>query len=154
VEELRELSARVEMSIPAKFKRAEFIYYYKDMAALGQELVRNGGIWQVVTRSNHSHIPGSWFHPGMGAVVYRDTVPCFARREWEEHAQKETARDLSMRMDKMQRATSYGEAGREYARMEILDEGELRKLGRGYGASPDEPGMALERTEDVDFEEV
>lgn len=153
VEELRELSARMEMSIPKKFTRPEFMYHYKDMTGVAAELVASGGIWQVVTRTNHSHIPSAWFHPGMGAVVYRDCVLCFARREWREHHQSEIRKSMSMRMDATQNRTTYGEGGREMASLEMLEEGELKKMGRGYGATPDRPGQSLE-SEDVDFEEV
>jgi len=80
--------------------RKENSYRWVDVTNLEDSLDAYGGIWVIVTQSNHGHLPRNFF--GMdGAISYKASVIlCFTNRTLTDAIEKRTIDALSMRIDK------------------------------------------------------
>ena len=88
ITEIIENDARIAMAVPQGVRRQEFDYAWLSIEDIERDLFSHGGKWVLVTRSNHSHVPDSFF--GMdGAITYRgQNILGFCKREVTEAIEK------------------------------------------------------------------
>lgn len=135
------MATRQEMSIPDAWRRPEYIYAAKAVRGLERNLPANGGFWVVVSRSNHSHIPSGAFDDATGAIVFGDTVLCYASRKWKEYHQKKIRDTFSTAKKEGEKEKKfYDQSGKEVAVMTR----DVPKKGKDYGAAPGTGRMAIQ----------
>ena len=135
------MATRQEMSIPDAWRRTEYIYAAKAIRGLDRNLPANGGFWLVVTRNNHSHIPSAAFDDATGAIVFGDTVLCFASRKWKDYHQKKIHDTFSTAKKEGEKEKKfYDQSGKEVAVMTR----DVPKKGKDYGAAPGTGRMAIQ----------
>jgi len=123
IENLEERFQRIEMEVPKHYKKAEFAYRWIARDNIDRELFTNGGLFEIVTRSNHSHIPVKDFRAN-GAIMYStDLILCFTRRQISDVVQKRTIEDFNLKADdKIQNPGKVrNEGGKEVARIERVE---------------------------------
>lgn len=124
VEDIHELSKKKEMEIPTDIKRSECAYRWLSTDNLHKETLGNKRKWEVVTRSNHSHIHPSYFGDH-GAIMYgADSVLCFTWREGAEAVQKQIEREFNFAADQAINPNPqkiHGAGGKEMAIIEQVD---------------------------------
>lgn len=79
------------MAVPPGVARPEFDYCWLSIDDMEKDLYSQGGKWVLVTRSNHSHVPDSFF--GMdGGLTYRgQNILGYCRKEVTQALEKRTA---------------------------------------------------------------
>ena len=129
---------RTEMEIPNVVKKPEFAYRWIYEGNLDKELVKMGGIFEIVTRNNHSHVPDKLF--GItGAISYKgENILCFTSRSIAKNIEKYKIDTFNRKTERaMDTTQNYGggkiviertEAG-EGAVGELMDENEHYDAG-------------------------
>lgn len=88
IEDVKDLSIRIEMEIPKGVARGpEYEYAWLSIADMDKDLY-SGSKWEIVTRTNHSHVPERTF--GLdGAITYRgQNILAFCYRDTYDAEQK------------------------------------------------------------------
>ena len=124
---------RIEMEIPSIVKKPEYAYRWIYEGNLDKELVKMGGIFEIVTRNNHSHVPSKLF--GItGAISYKgENILCFTSRSIAKNIEKYKTDEFNKKTERAMDTThNYGggkiviertEAG-ESAGSELMNENE------------------------------
>ena len=81
VTDVIESDTRIEMSIPKGVARPEFSYMWLPIDAMEKYLYSQGGLYVLVTRSNHSHVPDHMFGLDGGITYHGQNILGFCRRE-------------------------------------------------------------------------
>jgi hypothetical protein len=89
-----------EMIIPKGVKRPENSYRYIGKQNLHRAIHRlGGGIWEIVNRHNHSHVPSDVFSE-TGCIEYRgELILCYAARETSELLEKKVLDEHNRKVD-------------------------------------------------------
>lgn len=140
---LRDLAPAQLMAIPEEITRPELAYKWAARDLLAQELSENKKMWQIVTRSNHSHVPGRYFDLATGAILYNGlNVLVYtwkenteALKEKHRHAFDFRAKNAMQEMGKSYRLPS----GKEVARLEVTEE-----FGKEVSSQEVDPGATYD----------
>lgn len=101
IENIRELKQRVTMPIPAviREKRPENTYRWKDKKDIDSELGVFGGLWEIVTKTNHSFLDARMFG-AHGAITYKEqNILCFMRRTVSDMMTKDNLQTFNLRAE-------------------------------------------------------
>ncbi len=151
IENVKDLFHTEQAAIPMRIRvaRTDLSYRWLDTHDLENSLHNFGGIWEIVTRANHSHLPESYF--GMdGAISYKASVLLgFTSRDITDQVNDATVKALSLRIDKSVENKSQvftGAGGRTLATVERVDD-----IGDGYGRTALTDGRLKEDGGEYDF---
>lgn len=115
VEHVEDLYTRIEMEVPKQvIKGSEYAYAWLAVDGL-DEALHSGSKWEIVTRSNHSHVPERYF--GLdGAITYKGQnilAFCYrAVREAEDAAIVKAYNEKTERITETKEQVPEGEAAR------------------------------------------
>ena len=140
VQDVEDLAIHIKMTIPSSWRKSEYIYAYK-RARGATDLVSTGGIWAVVTRSNHANIPDVAFDLATGAILYGDAMLCFTWSDYRMLNQKRVKRVFAEALTASENDKKYYEHGREVGVMYRNE-----KSG-GYGGDKSRPPILAEKPE-------
>ena len=132
--DITELSTRVMMLIPSIIKKArpEFGYKWASIDHLQSELHTFGGMWEVVARINHGHLPERLFGPE-GSIMYKgQSILVFTRRSITDHLERQVIQELDLRVREATQSMdkSYKDPrGKEQVRLEIIDKEPPGRVG-------------------------
>ncbi len=131
---VNELSQRLMMLIPQIVieSRPEYSYKWADAANLQSELHTFGGMWEVVAKVNHGHLPAKMFGPE-GSIMYKGaSILVFTRRSTTEFLDKQTIKELDLRVRESTQnmsKTYRDPRGREQVHLEIIDKEPPNRIG-------------------------
>ena len=123
---VRDIAPDQLMAIPEGIARPECRYKWAARDILSQELAQHGGMWQIVTRSNHAHVSDRHFDLATGAILYSGVnVLVYTWKENVETMQKKTLADFDFRAKEAMQ--SMGKSyrlpdGKEVARLEVTED--------------------------------
>lgn len=114
------------MAIPDGVARPECRYKWAARDILAQELSEHNRMWQIVTRSNHSHAEDRLFDLATGAILYNgQNVLLYTWQKNVDVLQEKTVRDFDFRAKKAMKemGKSYKlPSGKEVARLEVTED--------------------------------
>jgi len=144
---VEDLNPAILMAIPEDVARPECSYKWAARDMMSQELSENGRMWQIVTRSNHGHVPARHFDLATGAILYNgQNVLVYTWKDNAEalknkHRKEFDFKSKSLMKDLEKSYTTPG--GKEVARLEITDD-----PGAGAGAHALDPSATYDFDED------
>ena len=100
VENIDELFSKDPLKIPKGVPRPENAYKWVDVKKLEQQLHYNGGIYEIVTRSNHSHVPSGMFGLNGGIMLGMGNILCFTRQKYVDIKNEMIARRFDLKFKK------------------------------------------------------
>ena len=130
---------RPELEVPKVIKKKGYVYSWPAIDDIERALHQYGGIWVIVTRTNHPHVPESFF--GLdGAITYKgQNILCFCREEVIRMRNETTAAEFNRKATQLTNNTT------EYASGIYVEETDF---SRETGAIQQ---SMLENDNDVDF---
>ena len=110
--EVSEYLKRTEMEIPRSVKKPEFSYRWIWEGNLNKELHSMGGIFEIVTRSNHSHASSKLFGI-MGAITYKgENILCFTRKKIASDIANQITADFNRKTERAENASQEYHGGK------------------------------------------
>lgn len=140
VTDVNELAPQLLMMIPKGITKPEFGYRWAALDNIDGYLISSGGIWEVVTRSNHSHVDDALFGTS-GAILFKgQNILLFTRRQTAELQEQAALRDINKKTEAALDPSTQvrGPEGKVLAHIEQVDD-----PGEGYSIT--------ELTEDGDY---
>lgn len=143
---VEELAPRILMQVPDVFHKEypDRSYRWGAVDDLAQEIDGSGGMWQCVTRSNHSRIPERYFDLATGGVLYKgQNILLYTWKHNVEMINARIIRDFEMSLK-----ASEKESHRKYHDAAGNEIGEIEQIrDRGDGRDP----VVLNADEQYDF---
>lgn len=143
---VEDLAPRILMQVPNVFAKEypERSYRWASVADLDQEIEGSRGMWQCVTRSNHSRIPERYFDLATGGILYQgQNILVFT---WRDNVNMLNKRNI----DEFEASvkTTERESHRKFHDASGAEIGEIEQVrDMGDGRSP----MRLNDDSDYDF---
>lgn len=140
--DIKEHLKRVEMEVPKGIKKPEFAYRWIHEGNLDKVSIESGGIFEIVTRSNHSHIPDKLFDM-RGTIHYkRENILCFTRKDISDKIAAYRIDEFNKKTERAENITQEYAGGKiQMGRVEESAAGANEMLlddsGVEYGDSPE-----------------
>lgn len=143
---VEDLAPRILMQVPDVFHKEypDRSYKWGAVDGLAQEIDGSNGMWQCVTRSNHSRIPERYFDLATGGVLYKgQNILIYTWRKNVELINARIIKDFEMSLKNTEKETHrkyHDAAGNEIGEIEQVRD-------RGDGRDP----VVLNADEQYDF---
>ena len=97
---------RPELEVPKAVKKKGYVYCWAAIDSIENALHQYGGVWVIVTRLNHPHVPESFF--GLdGAITYKgQNILCFCRESIIRMRDEKTAAAYNRKATRAAQKTS------------------------------------------------
>lgn len=111
--EVTEHLKRMEMEIPKIIKKPEYSYRWIWEGNLDKSLHTMGGIFDIVTRNNHSHVPSKMFSDTLGAIVYKgENILCFTSKSVSDEIATRIVSDFNKKTERAENASQEYHGGK------------------------------------------
>ena len=138
ITDVRRVMEKTELEIPKGVSRGpEYDYCWLSIDNLdGGSLITSGGKWEIVTRSNHSHVQDRLFGLNGGITYKGQNILAFTLRSLKEAEEKSIINDYNQKAQAAKHHSAIKEGGK--VSIEEMDKNEAGRVVDGFDLATDQ----------------